>query len=113
MYYAHLLCLLEQTEVLTSRQNAEATLRTRLSQTGKYRECEIQALLRHDIPYFFHAPGERHLYGSDSDREENLFPVSAIEHLKNGWRRRSRTRRGQNCAQLRELLPLSPRIPTH
>jgi lantibiotic modifying enzyme len=110
MYYAHLLCLLEQPEVLTSRQNAEATLRTRLSQTGKYWESEIQALLRHDIPYFFHAPGERHLYGSEFDREENVFPVSAIEHLKSGWRQRSRTLRDQNCDLLRDLLPLSPTL---
>jgi lantibiotic modifying enzyme len=107
-YYAHLLCLLEQPEVLTSRQNAEATLRTRLSQTGKYWESEIQALLRHDIPYFFQAPSERHLYGSESEREENVFPVSAIEYLKSGWRQRSRTLRDQNSDLLRELLPLSP-----
>jgi lantibiotic modifying enzyme len=109
MYYAHLMCLLEQPEILTSRQNAEATLRTQLSQTGKYWEWEIPALLHHDIPYFFHAPGERHLYGSASEREENLFPVSAIEYLKSRWRRRSRTRRDDNCDLLRELLPLSPR----
>ena len=109
MYYAHLLCLLEQPDVLTSRQTAEATLRGRLSQTGRFWECEIQALLRHDIPYFFHAPGERHLFGSDFEREQNVFPVSALAHLTGSWRQRCRSLRDRNCDLLGELLPLSPR----
>jgi lantibiotic modifying enzyme len=111
MYYAYLLRLLEQPEAMISRQGAEAMLRTWLSRTGKYWEWEIHDLLRHDIPYFFQVPDERHLYGWTGDRDENVFPVSAIEYLADAWSRRSLARRNENVELLWELLPRSPICP--
>jgi hypothetical protein len=83
-------------------------LRTWLSRTRKYWEWEIHDLLRHDIPYFFQVPHECHLYGWTGDRDENVFPVSAIEYLADARRRRSLARRNENVQLLREPLPRSP-----
>jgi lantibiotic modifying enzyme len=107
MYYAYLMRLLEQPEAMISRQGAEAMLRTWLSRTGQYWEWEIHDLLRHDVPYFFQVPDERHLYGWTGDRDENVFPVSAIEYLAAAWRRRSLARRDESVELLQELLPHS------
>jgi lantibiotic modifying enzyme len=108
MYYAYLMRLLEQPEALISSRGGEAMVRTWLSRTGRYWESEVQDLLRHDIPYFSQVPNERHLYGSTGDREEDVFPVSAIQYLTGGWKRRSPRHRDENGELLRELLPQSP-----
>ena len=108
IYYVYLLRLLEQPEALLSGQGAETALRGWLSRTGKYWESEVHDLLRRDVPYFFHVPDERHLYDSTGNREENLFPASAIRYLIEAWRRRSPGHRDQNAELLRELLPQSP-----
>jgi lantibiotic modifying enzyme len=107
-YYTYLMRLLEQPEAMISRQGAEAMLKTWLSRTGKYWEWEVQDLLRHDIPYFFQVPDERHLYGWTGERDENVFPVSAIEYLVDAWRTRSLAHRDENVELLREILPRSP-----
>ena len=108
MYYAYLMRLLDQPEAMISRQGAEAMLRNWLSRTGKYWEWEVDDLLRRDVPYFFQVPDERHLYGWTGDRDENVFPVSAIQYLVGGWRGRCPARRDEGMELLRELLPQSP-----
>ena len=109
LYYAYLLALLGQPEALICRQGAEALVRTRLARTGRYWEWEVEDLLRHDVPYFWQVPTERHLYGGSGDREEDVFPVTGIEHVTATWRRRSRRNRDANTELLRKLLPQSPR----
>lgn len=104
-YYSQVLRRLEQPEGMLCRDAAETIVRASLAAPGRFWESEVCDLLRYDVPYFHHNPAECHLYHwTGSCEEENLFPASAIDSLRESWRKRSPIRRDKNVERIRETL---------
>lgn len=95
MSYVYLLRKMQHPENMT-KVASEALLREKLGKTT-YTDYEVLDLLSLNIPYFYHLPGEKHLYNGDGHRYENAFTETAIEVMKKQLNNRSKEKKLFDC----------------
>lgn len=79
-----------------SKTASEAILRQKLGNTA-FTDYEVLDLLSLNVPYFYHLPGERHLYDGRAQRYENTFNDTAVEVIKRQLRNRSVEKKRFDC----------------
>lgn len=95
MTYAYLLRKIFEPEHI-SRMSSESVLRQKLGDSI-YTNYEVSDLLSLNIPYFYHMPGEKHLYDGRGQRYENAFKESAVEVIQRQFKERSEAKKRFDC----------------
>jgi lantibiotic modifying enzyme len=113
LYYLLLIRKIQQISV-TSCSAAIDVLRPLLhSKTAlleKLVEYEITDLLRYDVPFFYHHPGNCDLYDGNDARYPNYFCQSAVAEIRQRFTERSEAYRDRSVEILRNVLPASPKL---
>jgi len=105
MTYMYLLRSILQPENL-SRESSRSFLRQKLGNTT-YTDYEVSDLLSLNIPYFYHLPGKRHLYGGKDQKYDNAFKEVATEVMKRHFKERSKEKKQFDCEIIRRHLTSS------
>lgn len=95
MSYVYLLRKIQQPENMACL-SSETMLREKLGVTA-YTDYEVSDLLTSNIPYFYHLPGERHLYDGNGHRYDNVFSETAVEVMKQQLTCRSEEKKAFDC----------------
>lgn len=101
--YSYLLRRIQHHDLISCKEKAEGFLKEQLGDTI-YTHYEARDLLAMNIPYFYHYPGERHLFDGENDKYCDIFSYSAVEHMKKQLLNRTQEYREFNCEILRKNL---------
>lgn len=103
--YLYLLRKIQQPDGVTSRKKTKSILLEKLGMTP-YSTYEMEELLNLNIPYFYHIPGQRHLYDGNGHEYSNTFSENGIDRLKKQFLARSDKKMHFDCEILsRHLIP--------
>lgn len=107
MAYIYLLRKIQQPDWVRSHKETTVMLSEKLG-SKPYTGYEVADLLKMNIPYFYHFPGERDLYDGNDHRYANVFEITAIEGLRNQFLNRSKEKMLFDCEILaRHLIPIT------
>lgn len=107
--YLYLIRRIQQPEVVQSDEKIERLMRDHRGETP-YTQYEMEDLLKLNIPYFYHIPGELTLFDGHDNHYPNTFPKSATHLLKEQLLDRNEEKRKTEERLIREQLLSSREI---